>query len=210
MVANLRDQDPRRGRTRRALIDGGRRVMAAKGVESATVLEIVREAGVSQPSFYNHFESKEELADAIVADFFQSDAALKIRVFDEVDDPAEAIAINTSHTLQVASDDPIVAWVMVRGGSSRKLLPAGDSDELARMITVGLERGRFRDVNPRVAAHMIRGAAFPLLQDILLGTAPPTIETDFAELVLRMLGVSNVESAEIARRARNRCEDERV
>jgi AcrR family transcriptional regulator len=74
--------DPRRERTRRALLDGGRRVMAAKGVEGATVLEIVREAGVSQPSFYNHFQSKEKLVNAIVADFFQSDAAYKIRVFD--------------------------------------------------------------------------------------------------------------------------------
>lgn len=90
--------------------------MAEKGVERATVLEIVREAGVSQPSFYNHFESKQELAEAVVTDFFQSDAAFKIRVFDVVDDPAAAIAINARHTLRVASHDPIVAWVAVHGG----------------------------------------------------------------------------------------------
>ena len=109
MVAILKDPDPRRERTRRALIAGGRRIMAEKGVERATVLEIVREAGVSQPSFYNHFESKQELAEAVVTDFFQSDAAFKIRVFDVVDDPAAAIAINARHTLRVASHDPIVA-----------------------------------------------------------------------------------------------------
>jgi AcrR family transcriptional regulator len=192
--------DPRRERTRRALLDGGRRVMAAKGVEGATVLEIVREAGVSQPSFYNHFQSKEKLVNAIVADFFQSDAAYKIRVFDAVDDPAEALAINALHTLRVASDDPIVAWVMVRGGDSRNLLPTSNSDELARMITVGLRSGRFCGVNPHVAALVIRGAAYPLLQDILQGGAPASVETDFIELILRMLGVSNEEAVDIARR----------
>ena len=200
VVAILKDPDPRRERTRSALIAGGRRIMAEKGVERATVLEIVREAGVSQPSFYNHFESKQELAEAVVTDFFQSDAAFKIRVFDIVDDPAEAIAINVRHTLRVASHDPIVAWVMVHGGAGSNLLPIGDSDDLARMITVGVERGRFRNVNPRVAALVIRGAAFPLLQDILQGSAPETVETDFAELVLRMLGVPEKECSEIAAR----------
>jgi AcrR family transcriptional regulator len=200
VVAILKDPDPRRERTRSALIAGGRRIMAEKGVERATVLEIVREAGVSQPSFYNHFESKQELADAVVTDFFQSDAAFKIRVFDVVDDPAEAIAINARHTLRVASHDPIVAWVMVHGGASSNLLPIGDSDDLAQMITVGVERGRFRNVNPRVAALVIRGAAFPLLQDILQGSAPETVETNFAELVLRMLGVPEKECSEIAAR----------
>jgi AcrR family transcriptional regulator len=174
--------------------------MAAKGVEYATVLEVVREAGVSQPSFYNHFKSKEELAEAVVADFFQSDAAFKIRVFEAVEDPAEAIAINARHTLRVASHDPIVAWVMVRGGLERNLLPTSDFDELARMITVGVKRGRFRNVNPRVAALLIRGAALSLLQDILQGTAPASVETDFAELVLRMLSVPEPEISELAAR----------
>jgi AcrR family transcriptional regulator len=200
VVAILKDPDPRRERTRSALIAGGRRIMAEKGVERATVLEIVREAGVSQPSFYNHFRSKEELAEAVVTDFFQSDASFKIRVFDVVDDPAEAIAINARHTLRVASHDPIVAWVMVHGGAGSNLLPIGDSDDLARMITIGVERGRFRDVDPRVAALVIRGAAFSLLQDILQGFAPETVETDFAELVLRMLGVPENECSEIAAR----------
>lgn len=68
------------------------------------------------------------------------------------------------------------------------------------MITVGVERGRFRNVNPRVAALVIRGAAFPLLQDILQGSAPETVETYFAELVLRMLGVPEKEYSEIAAR----------
>jgi len=200
MHATQTQQDPRRERTRRSLIDGGRCVMARKGVEAATVLEIVREAGVSQPSFYNHFQSKEELADAIAADFFQSDAVFKHRIFEQLDDPAEAIAVNARHTLRVAIRDPIVAWVLVRGGAGRNLLRSSDSDELAKMLTVGIESGRFKQMNPRVAALVIRGAAFPLLQDILQGTAPADIELQFAELVLGMLGLSPDEARNVASR----------
>ena len=199
MVARL-NQDPRWERTRQALMDGGRRVMAEKGVDRSTVLEVVEAAGVSQPSFYNHFESKEELAQAIAANFFQADVAFKNRVFETAADPAEAIAINARHTLKVATRDPVVAWVVVRGGSGRDLLRIGDPDQLVNMIVTGISKGRFRELDPRVVAEIIRAAAFPLLRDILEGTAPDTIEIQFAELVLLMLGVPAAEAVEIAAR----------
>jgi AcrR family transcriptional regulator len=199
MVARMK-QDPRWEKTRQALIDGGRKIMARKGVDAASILEIVKAAGVSQPSFYNHFESKEELAQAIAAQFFQADVAFKSRVFRKVEDPAEAIAINARHTLKVATHDPVVAWVLVRGGSGRNLLRIGDPDQLVKMIRTGMEKGRFRELEPRVVAEVIRAAAFPLLQDILQGTAPDNIETQFAELVLLMLGIPAQEAADIAAR----------
>jgi len=199
MVARMK-QDPRWEKTRLALIEGGRQVMARKGVDQASVLEIVKAAGVSQPSFYNHFASKEELAQVIAAQFFRADVAFKSRVFQMAEDPAEAIAINTRHTLRVATHDPVVAWVVVRGGSGRNLLRIGDPDQLVNMIRTGIGKGRFRQLDPRVLAEVIRAAAFPLLQDILQGTAPDNINIQFAELVLLMLGIPAPEAAEIAAR----------
>ncbi len=193
--------DPRWERTRRALLDGGRRVLARKGVEAATVLEIVREAGVSQPSFYNHFASKDQLVEAIAADLFERDIRHKVQVFSRIADPAEAIAMNVRHTLQVAKRDPAVAWVMVRSGAMRELARPRHGDDLVNMISAGARSGRFRIADARVAASVIRGAAYPLLQDILQGQAPADVETQFAELVLRMLGLPDREAAAVAARA---------
>ena len=72
------------------------------------MLEIVRAAGVSQPSFYNHFDSKDELAREMAAEFFRKDRRVKLAVFKAIDDPAEAIAINVFHTLSIATDDPVI------------------------------------------------------------------------------------------------------
>ena len=193
--------DPRSERTRRALLDGGRRVLARKGVEAATVLDIVREAGVSQPSFYNHFASKDQLVEAIAADFFKRDVAYKVQVFSRIADPAEAIAMNVRHTLQVAKRDPAVAWVMVRSGAMRELERTRGADDLVNMISSGARSGRFRIADARVVAAVILGAAYPLLQDILQGKAPPDVEMQFAELVLRMLGLTRREAAAVAARA---------
>jgi TetR/AcrR family transcriptional repressor of nem operon len=44
------------------LIDGGSRVLLAKGFHASSVNDIVAAAGVPKGSFYNHFESKEALA----------------------------------------------------------------------------------------------------------------------------------------------------
>lgn len=205
--ASAGKDDPRRERTRRALLDGGRRVLAQKGVEASTVLEIVREAGVSQPSFYNHFASKDQLVEAIAADLFKSDVSHKVRVFSRIADPALAIAMNVRHTLELAKRDPAVAWVMVRSGAMRELARPRRADDLVSMISAGVRSGRFRIADARVAASVIRGAAYPLLQDILQGQAPADVETQFAELVLRMLGLPAREAAAIAKRSRSHVAD---
>lgn len=194
-------EDPRWTRTRRALIDAGRRLLACRPVEDLTVMDVVRTARLSQPSFYNHFSSKEELVEAVAADFFESDVAYKKGVFDRAADPAEAIATNAIHTLMVARRDPAVAWVMVRSGAMRELPRAKAEDGLVRMIAAGVRKGRLRVANAEVAASAIRGAASSLLRDTLLGGTPPDVERQLAELVLRMLGLNAREARTVAERA---------
>jgi AcrR family transcriptional regulator len=190
--------DPRWERTRHALIDAGRRVLARNGAAAATVMEIVREARVSQPSFYNHFASLDALIEAIAADFFEADIAHKVGVFSRAADPAEAIAMNAVHTLRMARTDPAVAWVMVRQGSLQEVGHKRAGDNLVRMINAGLRKGRFRVGDAGVAAAAIRGAACPLLQDMLLDRAPPDVERQFAALLLQMLGLSHREANAVA------------
>ena len=72
--------DARWLRTRQQLIKGGRKVFSEQGVEAASVLDIIRAAGVSQPSFYNHFASKDELAREIAAEFFLRDKQAELMV----------------------------------------------------------------------------------------------------------------------------------
>ena len=192
--------DRRWERTRRALLDGGRRVIADKGVGAASIAEIVAEAGVSQPSFYNHFEDKEDLLHAIVRDFFEAEGAKKREVLSTVEDPAEALAIAAKRSLAVAALDPVVAWVFVRASGTRDLLRPPDVDPLAAAIERGMCSGRFNEADPNTVALMIRGASFPVLRRLLEGRAPADMAEQFAVLVLQMLGLSQCEAQEIARR----------
>ena len=196
--------DARWARTRERLLDGGRKAFAEAGVEATTVLEIVRAAGVSQPSFYNHFATKDELAREITAEFFRNDRLEKIAVFEEIGDPAEAIAINIDHTLSIATADPVIAWTLIKSRTLRDFVISSKTDPLVEMIKTGVEKGRFQTESPHTIALAIRGAALALMQDILNGTADDNASACFQELALRMLGLSPEESAEVAARSRQR------
>jgi len=200
-IAPIKKSDARWAKTRQKLLDGGRKVFAEQGVDTTSVLDIIRAAGVSQPSFYNHFESKDALAGEIASEYFRRDKKRKQRVFDEVEDPALAIAINVSQTLSVAVDDPVIAWTLVRSQSLRELMVSADNDSLVSMIKAGVEQKRFLVSNPRTLAITVRGGALAVVQDILNGAADRQASAQFQELVLRMLGLPADECAGVVQHA---------
>ena len=198
--------DARWTRTRQRLLDGGRKAFAVAGVEATTVLDIVRAAGVSQPSFYNHFATKADLAREIATEFFRKDRQAKLAVFEQIEDPAEAIAINIGQTLSIATRDSVIAWTLIKSEALRELVISSSNDPLVDMINSGVSQGRFNVENPRTVALVIRAAALAMVQDILNGTAGDAAATYFQKLVLQMLGLSPEESAEAVTRAQTRSE----
>jgi AcrR family transcriptional regulator len=58
-------QTERRAATRNAIIDAAEKLFAEKGIEAATIDDIVAQAKVARGSFYYNFESKEQVVLAI-------------------------------------------------------------------------------------------------------------------------------------------------
>src|ERR1700721_1700587 len=86
----------RKQRTRAALIKAAQRLIA-EGKVNVPVLEITQAADVGMGSFYNHFDSKEQLFEAAVADVLDAHGALLARLTASIEDPAETFA--TSYRL---------------------------------------------------------------------------------------------------------------
>ncbi|MBY8850720.1 helix-turn-helix domain-containing protein [Saccharothrix longispora] len=52
----------------RALLDAGRDIVAEEGADALTLASLARRVGLSRPSLYEYFRSREELVAAIVSD----------------------------------------------------------------------------------------------------------------------------------------------
>ena len=165
------------------------------------MLDVVRAAKVSQPSFYNHFDSKDALAREIAADFFRRDKRLKQSIFEQFSDPAIAIAINVHHTLSIATDDPVIAWTLIKSEGLRELVISSESDPLAAMIKTGVKQKRFDVSSSRTAAIAIRGGALAVVQDLLNKTADKNAVKDYQEFVLRLLGLDPRESRTVVKQS---------
>src|SRR5271165_4298818 len=83
--------DRRKARTRAALIRAAQSFLAA-GKPEVPILEITQAADVGLGSFYNHFDSKEELFRAAVDDALGLFAAVLDELTAGLDDPAHVFA----------------------------------------------------------------------------------------------------------------------
>src|SRR5882757_8823572 len=103
--------DRRRERTRGKLTDATRELIVEKGVSGLRINEITERADVALGSFYNHFESKEEIVDAVVTDSLRELA--EALATGAVEDPAELVSVAIRRFVGLAYDDPAFARLVV-------------------------------------------------------------------------------------------------
>jgi AcrR family transcriptional regulator len=190
----------RKARTRAALLAAARRLFAANGVDSTTIAEIADEADVAVGSFYNHFATKDDLLAALLeTSLSEQRRALETRQA-QVGDPAEMISIAHRHLVGVGSSDPDLAWLLVRLDTSHRIAKTVLWQSASSDLAAGIAAGRFDVRNPDVALIASGGALIAVIHAVLEGEVTAELASAHAEGVLRSLGISSREAAEIARR----------
>ncbi|MBR0825683.1 TetR/AcrR family transcriptional regulator [Bradyrhizobium manausense] len=104
----------KRARTRAQLLAAANALFARQAVESVTVDDVVREAGVAKGTFYVHFKDLPDLTAAVADELVKEidDLLQPIRL--TIDDPALRIAYGCSCFLDRALADPGWAGVAAR------------------------------------------------------------------------------------------------
>lgn len=133
----------RKRETRQRLLEAALELMADKGMEGVAINEITEKADVGFGSFYNHFESKEAIYDAVTDWVFESFADALDRMQREVADSAEVISISIRHTLLRARREPVWGRFLLREGQTPRALTRGLGLRLMRDIQRGFADRRF-------------------------------------------------------------------
>jgi AcrR family transcriptional regulator len=199
------DQAPTRGsrrraRTRQKLTDAARNLIAEKGVAGLRISEITQRADVALGSFYNHYGSKEELVEAVVADTIVALTEAIVARMEQLEDPAEAVSFANRQFVRLAYENPELAWLLVNLDRADALFETMVLPYALEALRRGMGAGRFQVVDTRVALTGIVGSALAIMRAILDGRHGPNADVIHAEVVLRSLGLDLEESHEIARR----------
>ena len=188
----------RKARTRAALIKAAQSFIAA-GRVSVPVLEITQAADVGMGSFYNHFETKEELFAAAVEDALDQHGALLDRLTEGITDPAVVFAQSFRLTGRLHRREPELSNVLLRHGLQLISANTGIGPRARRDIEAAARAGRFTVEDVDLALAVAAGSALALGQ--LLHEQPNRDDAEatdrVTEAVLRTFGLTAREARRI-------------
>jgi AcrR family transcriptional regulator len=192
--------DRRKARTRQALIDAAVRLIGEGRGDRASIQEITEAADIGAGSFYNHFDSKEQLFATASAEVLERWGQLIDRASAGISDPAERVAVGMRIAGRLGWTHPDVAAFATGAGLDVLDTPDGLESRALRDIRAGQAAGRFTVPDAEVALSAVAGGLLGLLR--LYQRHPDRItETavdQLAEAVLRLLGVPAPEAARLA------------
>ncbi|HKI21683.1 MAG TPA: TetR/AcrR family transcriptional regulator [Isosphaeraceae bacterium] len=180
----------RKARTRAALISATQSFIAA-GKLSVPILEITQAADVGLGSFYNHFESKEDLFAAAVEDVLELLGGLLDELTADIDDPAVIFAQSFRLFGRFHRRSPQMSKVFLNNGLAMAGSTRGLAPRALRDIQAGIRAQRFTVRDPELAATIIVGASLCLGQFIHDHPERDDAQAtdEIAEDLLRLLGI---------------------
>lgn len=191
----------RKQRTRSALIRAAQQLL----VEDRTnvpVLEITQLADVGMGSFYNHFDSKEQLFDAAVADVLDSYGEMLDALTIGIDDPAETFAASFRLTGRFFRRRPQESLILLANWATLITSDRGLAPRALRDINAAIAAGRFSIDDPELALSVAGGVLLglgTLLQRDIARDDGATADA-VAEDLLRMFGMSASQARKVCSR----------
>jgi AcrR family transcriptional regulator len=192
--------DRRKARTRQALIDAAVRLIAEGRGDRASIQEITEEADIGFGSFYNHFDSKEQLFETASTEVLERWGQMIDRACVDITDPAEAFSLSLRLSALLGWTHPEVARFITGAGLDLLDAPGGLAARALRDIRAGQAVGQFSVPHAEVALSAVAGGLIGLLR---LHQSDPdqvgeTAVDQLAEACLRLLGLPAAKARRLA------------
>ncbi|MBL7633420.1 TetR/AcrR family transcriptional regulator [Frankia sp. CN6] len=153
----------RKARTRAALIQAAQQLIA-EGQAHAPIAAITEAADVGLGTFYNHFESREQLVEVAVLDALDVQGAFLDDVTSDLEDPAARFAQAFRLTGRFHRLNPQLSRVLLNTGIKLMSAPTGLAHRARRDLQGAADAGRFTIPDLDVALALTAGAALALGQ----------------------------------------------
>ena len=179
----------RRMETRSRLIKAGREVVSEKGFNASTIQDITEAADVGRGSFYNFFDTKDELVEIIISDHVNLLLRMQSACVNRFADPAIALAAVVRYGFEIELNNPSVARFTVQTQSIGGPFYQKFHDATFELIERGRGTGVFVVSSSEVSVVAIASLMLGTIQAILIGRLPSDCTDNVVEGILRLLGV---------------------
>ena len=188
----------RKQRTRAALVKAAQ-VLIAEGRLNVPVLEITQAADVGMGSFYNHFDSKEQLFEAAVTDVLDTYGAVLDHLTADLEDPAAVFACSFRLSGRFFRARPQESRILLANWGALMSADRGLAPRALRDIKAAVAAGRFTVADPDLALAVAGGALMGIGH--LLQSQPErdagTASDAGTESVLRLFGMTADDAREV-------------
>lgn len=192
----------RRGRetTRARLLEAALRVMADKGVDGAAINDITETADVGFGTFYNHFESKTQIAAAVAQLQTEKLHRITSEIAKREPDADARVATIQRLFLTRATQDAVWGSFIINATIGVPELWSAFSEQGIHDIRSGTADGHFDNSMPETSMHIIVAALVSTTRRLLEGAAAEQTIVETIVCLLRMLGVPHKHATALARR----------
>ena len=182
----------KRQKTQRALLDAARELVYERGHDRVAISDITERADVGLGTFYNYFESKPAIFEAVLDD-------IQARFREQlgcVRQPLKDPALIVSHTLrfclhQAQTYDEWNSFLKYSGLSGDYML-AQDEQQCLEDLARGAAAGRFKLEDVEFARTLILGIMRQVTAEIAEGRRDMSAIEEATRYILRMLGMPDL------------------
>lgn len=183
----------KRTATRKALIGAARDLVFEKGHDRIAVQEITKAARLATGTYYNYFDTKQDIFVAVAEDLRDQIALEFESTRETIKDPAMLIAMTLKYYFHQALDNQ--RWQnFTRCTGQTELILEQQASQRMGDIARGVTAGRFRVDDLQFTSSLISGMVCHIVSSIRNGTSERCAIEYTVRSVLQMLGLPGLVS----------------
>lgn len=189
MTADISRVPNKKEITRQALVDAARALVDERSDAKIAIQDITNRANVGLGTFYNYFENKQAIYEAVLLDIRSNFEARLESIRAHQTDAASLVASTLKFCFNEALDNEEWQTFIQKSGIEGEHLLLQDPKQCLQDIQTGAQRGRFKIDDPEFVANLVTGITRHVTREIATGKLSRSAINDTTRYVLRMLGL---------------------
>ncbi|AKH44129.1 AcrR family transcriptional regulator [Altererythrobacter atlanticus] len=179
----------RRAKTRAKIIAAAFELFGHENGLFSRVEDIADRAGVTRPTFYNHFKGMEELREALSDELTHDFLAAVTQTVSQMADPRQRAASAIRYYLRRAREDRPWAWSILNMSANGVIMGSETYRQAEQTVIEGMEAGMLPIPSSAIGRDIILGSTLAAIGTLLRDDPPSEYCETVAGYILLGLGV---------------------